>query len=265
MDLPRGRTSAPCPRRRVKLKADPFAQLKLLDVQELDSRLDTLAHQLRTLPEIAQLVEADAHRKELDDRARDLRISVDDLGAEQKRADRDVEQVKTRRERDRSRMDQGLITNPKDLERMGHELESLERRITSLEDTELEVMEQLETAQTALDQVSTGLAAADERTASLTAVRDQKSAGLRGDVEGLRAERDAAVDGMPADLLALYEKLRTQKNGVGAAPLRARQCGGCRLQLDSSDLARIGKAPTDEVIRCEECNRILVRTSDSGL
>ena len=72
---------------------------------------------------------------------------VDDLTAEQKKADADVEQVKARRARDRDRMDQGLITNPKDLERMQHELVSLERRITTLEDEELEVMEQLEEAQ----------------------------------------------------------------------------------------------------------------------
>ncbi|MDQ6641708.1 MAG: C4-type zinc ribbon domain-containing protein, partial [Actinomycetota bacterium] len=173
--------------------------------------------------------------------------------------------VKTRRERDRSRMDQGLISNPKDLDRMGHELESLERRITSLEDTELEVMEKLEEAQTALARIDAELTAADERIVTLSAARDQRSAGMRRDVEGLRRDRAAAVDGLPSDLVELYERLRAQKDGVGAAPLRGRQCGGCRLQLDSSDLARIGKAPTDEVIRCEECNRILVRTSESGL
>ena len=89
---------------------------------------------------------------------------VDDLTAEQKKVDADVEQVKTRRARDRDRMDQGLITNPKDLERMQHELVSLERRITTLEDEELEVMERLEEAQKrsstrSLEQ----LGAADER------------------------------------------------------------------------------------------------------
>ena len=70
---------------------------------------------------------------------------------------------------------------------------------------------------------------------------------------------------MPDDLLALYEKLRAQKDGVGAAALRRRECGGCRLTLNASDLGIIAKAPTDEVMRCEECNRILVRTGESGL
>ena len=64
--------------------------------------------------------------------------------------------------------------------------------------------------------------------------------------------------------MALYERLREQK-GVGAALLRARQCGGCNMSLDASELSRIRAAPADEVIRCEECQRILVRTDESGL
>jgi predicted nucleic acid-binding Zn-ribbon protein len=59
--------------------------------------------------------------------------------------------------------------------------------------------------------------------------------------------------------------LREQKGGVGAAELRARQCGGCRLGLDASELSRIRGLPEDEVVRCEECQRILVRTEESGL
>ena len=65
---------------------------------------------------------------------------------------------------------------------------------------------------------------------------------------------------MPADLLALYDRLRASKNGVGVAELRARQCGGCMLSLDNAELADIGAKAEDEVVRCEQCQRILVRT-----
>ena len=217
------------------------------------------------MPEIAQLVDNETRRKQLDDRARDLRVAVDDLTAEQRKADADVEQVKTRRERDRSRMDQGLITNPKDLERMGHELESLERRITSLEDTELEVMERLEDTQAELEKVTSELAGFEEGTLNLTTARDQKSGGIRDEITALERERAAAVAGLPDDLTALYERLRKQKNGVGAAALTRGECGGCRLSMNAADLRAMAAAPSDEVIRCEECQRILVRTADSGL
>lgn len=216
------------------------------------------------MPELRQIADLQAGRGALHDRARDMQVLVDDLVREQKKADQDVEQVKARRERDRTRMDQGLITNPKDLERMTHELESLERRISALEDVELEVMEKLEEAQAALEEASSTLREVDERLEVATAARDEKAAELNEQLADVAAERGEAVQGMPEDLMGLYERIRTQK-GIGAAALRARQCGGCQLTLNPSDLAVIAKAPTDEVVRCEECSRILVRTSESGL
>lgn len=162
-------------------------------------------------------------------------------------------------------MDQGLIADPKALERMSHELESLERRITSLEDDELEVMERLEGAQGMLDDLVAQIAAADARLATLAGSRDEKVGEIDMRVSDLEGQRDATLDGVPADLLALYEKLRTAKNGVGAAMLHQRRCNGCQLGIDNAELAVIKAAPADEVVRCEECSRILVRTAESGL
>ena len=184
---------------------------------------------------------------------------------EQKKIDTDVEQVKARRVRDRNRMDQGLVNNPKDLERMQHELVSLERRITSLEDEELEVMERVEESQQALDSLLEQLRAADERLVALGEARDRQVLEIDEELAKIGAERDPAASDIPAELMALYDRLRQNKGGVGAAALRARECGGCRLSLDNAELAVIRKAPSDEVIRCEECQRILVRTSESGL
>lgn len=189
---------------------------------------------------------------------------VDDLTVEQKKADREVETVKTRRERDRSRMDSGQITNPKDLERMQHELVSLERRITTLEDAELEVMEALEEAQQVFDALGIRAADVDDRLAELATLRSDKQREIDASLAELASTRGPAIEGMPADLMALYERLREQK-GVGASLLRSRQCGGCNMAIDASELSHIKAAPADDVIRCEECQRILVRTEESGL
>jgi uncharacterized protein len=201
----------------------------------------------------------------VDTAARDARIQVEDLTREQRKADADVEQVRARQTRDQQRMDQGLITNPKDLERMQGELVSLQRRITSLEDTELEVMEQLETAQAELDRLVGQLEQMDRRAAELGTTREEKAGRIDAELAQVAAQRKTLADGLATDLVTLYDKLRQQKGGVGAAALRARRCGGCSLELTASDLSSIAKAPTDEVLRCEECNRILVRTSESGI
>jgi uncharacterized protein len=243
------------------VKADPFAQLKLLDVQELDARTDLLRHQLRTLPELAEIDRLTAQRRELDDQVRDARIAVDDLTLEQRKVDADVEQVKTRRERDQQRMDQGLVSNPKDLQRMQQEMESLQRRIVSLEDDELEVMERLDEAQRTLDSLTAQLSETDARLAELSASRDQKAAALEQSLGEVAGQRTPVVAELPADLLALYDRLRESKGGVGAALLRARRCEGCNLDIDNAELAQIRSASSDTVIRCEECSRIPVRTA----
>jgi uncharacterized protein len=127
------------------------------------------------------------------------------------------------------------------------------------------VMEQLEAAQTELAEHTARVEQIDARVVELTASRDVKAADVTEQLSAVTAERKVTASGVPDDLLALYTKLREQKAGVGAAALRARRCGGCSLQLNASDLGRIAKAPTDEVLRCEECDRILVRTPESGI
>ena len=247
------------------MNADPLAQRALLDLQSIDARADQFRHQLKSMPEVAEIAALEASRAELIDAMRDAQIVVDDLTVAQAKADADVEQVKARLARDQDRMDQGLIANPKDLERMSHELDSLKRRVGVLEDEEIEVMEQVETATATLDEFKEKVAACDTRLSDLAAARDEKSSDLARYLEASVADRAPVAETIPTDLLALYERLRESKGGVGAAELRARQCGGCRLTVDTAELARIASAPKELVIRCEECSRILVRTDESGL
>jgi predicted nucleic acid-binding Zn-ribbon protein len=247
------------------VKADPSAQVRLLDLQELDSHADQLRHQRRSLPETTRLAELVEARALTDDQARDARIEVDDLAVEQAKVDADVEQVKSRRQRDQQRIDQGLISNPKDIQRMQQEMVSLERRITSLEDDEIEVMERAEEAQRTLDSLIAQLTDTDAEIADLTTKRDARLAEIDQALGELEGRRGPIVADLPADLLALYDRLRESKGGVAAALLRARRCAGCNLDLDHAEVATIRAAADDEVIRCDDCSRILVRTSESGL
>ncbi|MEU0316540.1 C4-type zinc ribbon domain-containing protein [Nocardioides sp. NPDC006273] len=238
--------------------------MKLLDVCELDSRALQLRHRRAHLPQAAVVAELQASKKTTDDAVRDARVIRDDLERVQKKADADVEAVKTRRRRDQERMDSGAISSAKDLERMQHELVTLDRRISVLEDEELEVMEQLEEAQSNLTRLEAELAVIDEKLAVATDSVDVETAKIDAELAGVAEERAPALEGIPEDLLALYTRL-SEKMGVGAAELRARRCGGCNLQLDPAEISRIRGLAAAEVVRCEECSRILVRTAESGL
>ncbi|MEJ7742046.1 MAG: hypothetical protein WKF73_05540 [Nocardioidaceae bacterium] len=138
------------------LKADPFAQLKLFDLQVADSTLDQLSHRLKSLPEHAALARLAERRTDVAEDEGRTRTDVEDLAREQRKADADVEQVKSRRTRDRQRIDSGSISDAKQLTALQHEVQTLDKRISDLEDEELEVMERLEDAQRSAGQATAG-------------------------------------------------------------------------------------------------------------
>ena len=239
-------------------------QWRLLDVQAHDTRLSQIAHRQRVLPEHAQIAQLEARLAAIEAELVVARTAATDLGRELTKAENDVEQVRQRVIRNQARLDAGQ-GNAKDLQGLQHELESLANRQGVLEDVELEIMERQEVAATALtaasaehDQVHEQLVEAQER-------RDKQLALLAGEASTEQRARADAAAGVPAALIALYEKIREQSDGVGAARLYQRRCEGCRLSVPPNDLNRFRSAPEDEVIRCEECRRILVRTSESGL
>ncbi|MBV2366262.1 zinc ribbon domain-containing protein [Streptomonospora nanhaiensis] len=247
------------------MKAEPADQVRLLDLQEIDSRLAQLAHRVRTLPEIAEIQRLDSRITELRDRKAVVATTLSDLDREQRKAESDVEQVRARAERDTKRLDSGQVGSPKDLEHLQAEIVSLQRRQGELEDIVLGVMERREAAEAEDAELDKELAAAQ---AEREAAEDRRSSAVLEieadrDNEATRRERVAAE--IPGDLLTLYTKLRDQYQGVGAAALRYGRCEGCKLALSTAELGQIRQSPPDEVLRCEECRRILIRTEESGL
>ncbi len=247
------------------LNAEPSAQMTLLDLQAQDSALAQLHHRRTSLPEHAQIAELQAKADELEGQRIEADTEVGDLTRAQSKADAEVEQVKARRVRDEDRLGSGAITNPKDLESLQHELGALERRISTLEDEELEVMEKLEEAQKRLASVTADLDAVKVELDHFTTARDSALEAIDAETATVTSERDRIAAQVPDDLMALYDKVREQYGGLAAAALRARRCEGCRLEINGADLREIAAKPDDEVLRCPECSRILVRTAESGL
>ena len=247
------------------MNAAPDDQLRLLDLQALDSALDRLAHRRRTLPEIEQIDALDRKVTQLTDDMVLVETEDSDLGREQSKLEADIDLVRTRMQKDQQRLDAGQVSSPRELENLQSEIESLKRRQSDLEDEELEIMEKREVVQTRLQELR------DEREQAATTLteteqrRDMVFAEIDADHDKTAQQRSELAASLPDDLLTLYEKIRASSSGVGAAALHRGRCEGCHLQLNTTDLNRLREAPEDEVVRCEECRRILVRTAESGL
>jgi len=188
-----------------------------------------------------------------------------DTAREQTKAEQDVDQVRQRAARDQQRLDSGAVTSPKDLSNLQHEIASLAKRQGDLEDVVLDVMERRESAQERVAELTERVGSVQAKIDDATGRRDAALEEIDGEVASVTKEREVVAGSVPADLLKLYDKLRGQQGGIGAAKLYARTCQGCRQELAITELNEIRVAAPDTVIRCENCRRILVRTAESGL
>ena len=239
-------------------KADPFAQLRLLEMADIDRALGAVAHRRANLPELAAIAQARSRLDELAGEQVLIDTEIGDLDRDARKLDAEIDQVRTRADRDRRLLAAGTAP-AKDLESLQSEIESLQRRQSNLEDDALELMERRETAdgrqselRSARQEVSTGLATAERR-------RDDTLAELDGQQQQLQEQRSGIASGLPAELLALYERIHASGR-VAAGALRGRRCEACRIDLDTVEVNAIRAAAPDEVVRCDECGAILVRS-----
>lgn len=244
------------------MKATPSDQDQLLRLQTADTRLAQLGHTIDTLPQLATraALEPEVNAK----RARWMTVTgvLEDTRTEVSRIESDLKVVENRIARDTERLT--ATASPKDVQALEIELAALSRRQMELEDAELGAMERLV-------ELETEQAEAEAERADLAARVDALEVDLDVERQKVQTERDALLrdraviaEGIPVELLALYEKQRA-RYGIGAALLHHGVSLGSHVTLTESDLSEIRRAAPDDVVLCPDSGAILIRNSESGL
>ena len=245
------------------MNVDPAVQRKLLDLAAIDAELARITHRRVTLPEAQEIERLETERQARKDAAVGVEITLDDLDRDIRKLEREVEAVRNREEKDRKLLASGTVS-PKQMTELQHELDTLTRRQSILEDEELEVMERREASAADRDHAGSQLSKVEDELVDARRRHGDAVADLDTSEKRCQADRAGMGNEFPADLLTVYERQRASR-GAGAALLQARRCGACRMELDRNLMAQFAAAPAEQVLRCEECGAILVRTKESGL
>jgi uncharacterized protein len=229
---------------------------RLLGLQELDTAVDRLITRRGALEVGEDVLASRRTLASVESELGDLRLAIDQAAREQVRLEGDVDGFQRKIEGEERRLYDGTVANAKELETIQAEVTNLRGRKTRVEDELLEVMERREKLEGSLAQADQ---AAIEARGAVSALQGDSAAELE-EIDRLLAEKAAGraelVAGIGGDLLELYEDLRRQKKGIGAAALVDGVCQGCHQQLSAVELDRLKRA--DGVRRCDSCRRILV-------
>ena len=225
-------------------------------MQRVDTAIDRLHARRRALEEGSELAAMRAEADAAENRQGELGLKLDELGRDQTRFEHEIDSLTQKEQAEQTRMYDGSIVNARELEALQHEIASIRARRSDREDELLALLEMRE-------QLEADVAAAGRETISARA-KAHEAAGASGeelarveaDIVQHTAEREAIVPEIAPDVVELYEDLRRQKKGIGAAALVDGVCQACHEQLSSVELDKLKRA--DGVRRCEHCRRILV-------
>jgi len=231
---------------------------RILALQDLELSIDRLLARQR---EIQGGEEAETARKMRDEargRLGELRLAFDSVELENRRLEGDVDSLTRKADAEDARLYDGSVAHPKELEAIQHEVANLRGRRSRLEDELIDQMVRKEDLEERIKQAEAEVAEAEARLSEILGSTAVELDEIESALKSQRAERDALVPEIDEELLELYEDLRRQKKGVGAAALIDGVCQGCHQRLSALELDRLKRS--GGIRRCEYCRRILVVT-----
>ncbi len=225
---------------------------ELYRLQEVDLALqaarDSLTDVQSRIGESEELIEA---RRAAEERQEAQRVAEKDFKEREWEADEQGRKI----EAPSQRLYEGKVTNPKELEDLQQEIDSLTRRRGVLDDEALAAMERLDEAERALDETQRHL---EELTGTTGVEQDElraRQSTLEGEIASLEGQRAELAAGSDEVLLDRYDELRTGRQGRAVAKVQGGSCQGCRILLPVNLIQRARAG--DDIVQCNNCERIL--------
>jgi predicted nucleic acid-binding Zn-ribbon protein len=229
---------------------------RILELQDLDTSIDRLEHRREQLEAGEELSSLRKEMEEADARLGELRLASDSISSESARLEHEIASMSDKLHAEEKRMYDGSIANAKELEALQHEIVSLKERRSRAEDDLLEQMVRKEDVDARAAQAQTEAEAARARVEEVGGDAVRELDRISANLTAKRSEREALTSAFDEELLELYDDLREQKHGVGAAAIVDGVCQACHEKLSAVELDRLKR--TEGVKRCEYCRRIVV-------
>jgi hypothetical protein len=231
----------------------------LTRAQELDSAIKSMEEQMARLPSELAAIDSEVsaaegelagikqRRQSLDKNRRALEQQVEEANQNIKKHQRQVFEVKTNKE----------------YTAMLHEIEGEKKKVSEMEEKILALMEEAdglaESERRSTDRADQIRREADAKRAEIKARAQATEAKLAASA----AARKSELEGLPPEVLAVYQRVSRGRGGLAVVPMVGGACGGCFANLPTRLTVEV-KA-MEELVTCEACGRILVWRPEEGL
>jgi predicted nucleic acid-binding Zn-ribbon protein len=229
----------------------------LIKLQDTDLAMMRARKRLDEMPEKASVLETRKRIRELDSLRTKTHAAWEAVDREVRKHEDEAAALSAKIDTEQDRLMSGSVTNPKEVQNISREMDSLKRHKDKLENSMLDEMENREMAAEHTAKVDTAIEVARRKEAAAIADFQGKSGELQSIIQRLVGERALLAREIEAGLLARYESLRDEKHGIGAGTLKDGMCSACRMELPAEKTQALRDVGSPIGI-CPACHRLLV-------
>lgn len=230
---------------------------KLKKLQQADSQIDELEQKTANLPGLARLDALREQKAGLKNRLTEKEIAFKAAESHRKKIEGELGLISLKINAEEQKLYSGTISNPKELAGIQAEIEALRKKKDEQETNFLEHLEILENLEAEVHDLKKEEETLRQEIADTERNYAQMFAEIKEKLVVLREERSRMVPGLDESVLALYEKLRKERQGLTVVELKDGVCQGCRMELPAEEVDIM--LHSEDLWQCSHCKRILVR------
>ena len=241
------------PQLSVRLYNPHMARLtNLFRLQEVD---EALIDKRERLAEIDRILAENERIQQAEARLEEAQAAYITAKSETGEAEQAVANQRDKLKKTEDSLYGGGVTNPKELEDLQMESESLKRYLATLEDRLLEAMVQFDEVEGSYESAKEDLARIKAEVAANHQDLNQEREQILKEIDRLEMEREAAASNVPEADQALYEKVRGKTGRKPIAVMKDGSCGVCGMAIPGSNQQAVRGG--HETVRCPQCGRLL--------
>lgn len=228
--------------------------LALYRVQQLELEIINHTKRIKT---INQEIENDEALRQAETDYENAKSEYDDAAKRATEMELEIAALVDKRQASESTLYSGEVTNPKELQDLQMEVESLMRRKDVLDDELKRMITERDACQQKLEECETIL----EETRAARAAENQElleeKANLTTTVNEQLNKRKAAVTKIPADIYKTYKSMRVKNSNRPVSVLKDEACTVCGIEQNSMVINAINRS--NDIVNCQSCGRILIK------
>lgn len=232
---------------------------QLIALQNAETRIRKLTAEIEAIPQRRADIEKEFEQHAFE--VRELEKKRDDARQERARLEKEIAETQAKAERAERNLK--IARNETQYTAAIREADAARKHISNLETQILEKMELIDKTEATLKKHEPEIERLrNEMEANLKAFEEQTKNQIE-ELEQIKTKREEIYNSMPKNVSATFNRIATRiRDGIAVAEVKNAACSACFMALRPQMFAEIRRG--DEIITCENCNRILYYIADTA-